>query len=165
MNYAEPRIAGRLLRILFGAFLSVGFAAANPEILAETAALVVSLVGVIIFYLLYTILMGNRVLTKVNPWVGALIMDWPLLAVWVVVLGHLPGSPPPLILAIFLYFGLSLVISGIVNYGGCEVVTIPGLVLGKRYKVACIMFSPIDWLEDRIARKTGKSSASSPSLN
>ncbi len=165
MNYAESRIVGRLLRIFFGGFLSVVFAAANPEIsYAETAALVASLVGVIIFYLLYTILVGSRVLTRVNPWVGALIMDWPLLVVWVVVLGHLPGIPPSLILAIFLYFGLSLVISGIVNYGGCEVVTIPGLALGKRYKVACIMFSPIDWLEERIVRKTGKSSASSPSL-
>jgi hypothetical protein len=127
---------------------------ANPEIvLAETATLVVSLAGVIIFYVLYTILMGNRVLTKVNPWLGAGIMEWPLVVVWVVVLGHLPGIPPPLILAVFLYFGLSLIISGIVKYGGCEVVTIPGLVLGKRYNVACIVFSPIDWLEDRLAKK------------
>ncbi len=157
MNYAEARIVGRILRVLFGGLLAVAFTVANPEIvLAETAALVVSLAGVIIFYVLYTILVGNLVLTKVNPWLGAVIMDWPLVVVWVVDLGHLPGIPPPLILAVFLYFGLSLVISGIVKYGGCEVVTIPGLLLGKRYNVACIVFSPIDWLEDRLAKKNAK---------
>ncbi len=150
-------IVGRILRALFGGLLAVGFVVANPEIvLAETAALVVSLAGVIIFYVLYTILVGNRVLTKVNSWLGAIIMDWPLLVVWVFVLGHLPGIPPPLILAVLLYFGLSLVISGLVKYGGCEVVTIPGLVLGKRYDVACIVFSPIDWLEDRLANKIAR---------
>ena len=154
MNYAEARIVGRILRLLFGVLLAVGFAIANPDILlGQTAALGISLTGVVIFYILYTILMGNRVLTKVNPWVGALIMDWPLLLIWVVILGHLPGVPPPLILAIFLYFGISLIISGFVKYGGCEVVTIPGLILRKRYNVACIMFSPIDWLEDRLVKK------------
>ncbi len=157
MNYAEARIVGRILRVLFGGLLAVGFTVANPEIvLADTTALVVSLAGVIIFYILYTILVGNRVLTKVNPWVGAVIMDWPLEVVWVVVLGHLPGIPPALILAVFLYFGLSLVISGLVKYGGCEVVTIPGLVMGKRYNVARIVFSPLDWLEDRLAKKIAK---------
>jgi hypothetical protein len=158
VNYAEARVVGRILRVLFGGLLAVGFTAANADIvLSEPGALAVSLAGVVIFYILYTILMGNRVLTKVNPWVGALIMDWPLLVIWTVVLGHLPGIPPPLILAVFLYFGISLMISGIAKYGGCEVVTIPGLILRKRYNVACIMFSPIDWLEDRLAKKMTKS--------
>ena len=157
MNYAAARIVGRILRFLFGVLLAVGFAIANPDILfGQTTALGVSLAGVVVFYILYTILMGNRVLTKVNHWVGALVMDWPLLVIWIVVLGHLPGIPPPLILAVFLYFGISLIISGIVKYGGCEVVTIPGLILKRRYNVACIMFSPIDWLEDRLAKRISK---------
>jgi amino acid transporter len=162
MNYADARIVGRLLRVIFGLFLAVGFAAVNPEILFSEA-LLISLVGVIIFYILYTILVGNRLLAKVNPWMGALIMDWPLLVVWVVVLGHLPGLPSPLILAVFLYFGLSLVISGVVKYGGCEVVTIPGLVLRRRYNVACIMFSPIDWLEARIGQRISNGPRPNPS--
>ncbi len=166
MNYAEARIVGRILRLLVGGLIAVGFAAANPDIvLSEPGALAVSLAGVVIFYILYTILMGNRVLTKVNPWVGALIMDWPLIVIWIVVLGHLPGIPTPLILAVFLYFGISLIISGITKYGGCEVVTIPGLILRKRYNVACIIFSPIDWLEDRLVKKMAKSPDPSPSLN
>jgi len=160
VNYAEARIVGRILRVLFGVLLAVGFTIANPDTLfGQTTALGISIAGVVIFYILYTILMGNRVLTKVNPWVGALIMDWPLLVVWIIVLGHLPGIPPPLILAVFLYFGISLIISGIVKYGGCEVVTIPGLILRKRYNVACIMFSPLDWLEDRLVKRISKSPA------
>ncbi len=166
MNYGDVRIAGRLVRVLFGILLAVGFTIANLDILSgQTTALGISLVGVVIFYILYTILMGNRVLTKVNPWIGALVMDWPLLVIWIVVLGHLSDIPPPLILAVFLYFGTSLIISGVVKYGGCEVVTIPGLILRRRYDVACIMFSPIDWLEDKIAKKIAKSSGPSPSLN
>ena len=166
MNYAEARIVGRILRVLLGVLLAVGFTIANPEILfGQTTALGISLAGVVIFYILYTILMGNRVLTKVNPWIGALIMDWPLLVIWIVILGHLPGIPTPLILAVFLYFGISLIISGIVKYGGCEVVTIPGLILRKRYNVACIMFSPIDWLEAKLVKKISKSPGTSPSLN
>jgi len=154
MNYSEVRIVGRSLRVIFGAVLAVGFSAGNPEIVfAETAALVVSLAGVIIFYILYTILLADRVLAKVNPWLGALIMDWPLIVVWGVIFGHVPGIPPPLILAVLLYFGLSLVLSGVAKYGGCEVLAIPDIILGKRYNVACIMFSPIDWLENRIAKK------------
>jgi uncharacterized protein DUF6410 len=160
VNYAEARIIGRILRVLFGVLLAVGFTVANSDILfGQTTALGISLAGVVIFYILYTILMGNRVLTKVNPWVGALIMDWPLLVIWIFVLGHLPGIPPPLILAVFLYFGISLILSGIMKYGGCEVVAIPGLILRKRYNVACIMFSPIDWLEDKIVSKISKSPA------
>jgi hypothetical protein len=163
LNYAEARIVGRILRVLFGVLLAVGFTIANSDILTgQTTALGISLAGVVIFYILYTILMGNRVLTKVNPWVGALIMDWPLLVVWVVVLGHLPGGSPPLILAVFLYFGISLIISGLVKYGGCEVVTIPGLILRRRYNVACIMFSPIDWLEDKLVRRVPKSPVQNP---
>jgi hypothetical protein len=158
VNYSEARIVGRILRVLLGILLAVGFTIANPDILfGQTTALGISLTGVVIFYILYTILMGNRVLTKVNPWVGALIMDWPLLVIWVVVLGHLPGIPQPLILAVFLYFGISLIISGIVKYGGCEVVTIPGLILQRRYNVACIIFSPIDWLEDKLMNRRSKS--------
>jgi hypothetical protein len=148
-------MAGRILRVIFGVVLAVGFSADNPEILlGETAALAVSFVGVIIFYVLYTILLADRVLAKVNPWLGALIMDWPLIAVWVVILGHLPGIPPPVILGVLLYFGISLILSGIAKYGGCEVLAIPNLFLGKRYNVACIMFSPIDWLEAKLANRT-----------
>jgi hypothetical protein len=157
MNYAEARTVGRWLRVLFGAILAIGFTVGNPEIVfGETGVLMVSLVGVIIFYVLYTIIMGRLVLTEVNPWIGALIMDWPLIVVWGVILGHLPLIPPSLILALLIYFGVSLVLSGFLRYGGCEVVTIPSLVMRKRYDVACFPFSLVDLLEDRIAKRISR---------
>ena len=162
MNYAEARIGGRVLRVLFGGFLAIGFMAGNPEIVfSETAFLVVSFVGVLIFYVLYTLVLGRLVLSRVNAWFGALIMDWPLIVVWVVVLGHIALIPAPLILAVLLYFGVSLVLSGLAKYGGCEVVTIPNLVLGKRYNVACFPFSLVDLLENYVAGKIASGSRSS----
>lgn len=138
--------------------MAIVFAVANPDILVgQFFLLIISLIGVIIFYIVYTFFLA-KILVNVNPWIGALIMDWPLLVVWAVVLAHLPGIPPPLILAIFLYFGVSLVLAGSLKYGGCEVLAIPNLVLGKSYNVACIMFSPIDWVEAKIVERISKTS-------
>ena len=51
------------------------------------------------------------------------------------------------------YFLLALVVlvlAGLRSDAGCEVMAIPGLVLGRRTHLACIVFSPIDWLEEKV---------------
>jgi len=35
--------------------------------------------------------------------------------------------------------------------GGCEVMSIPAILSGKRTHLVCIAFSPIDWAEERRA--------------
>ena len=49
-----------------------------------------------------------------------------------------------------LYIGVSLVLTAIRSDGGCEVMTIPGMLMGKRTHLVCIVFSPLDWIEDRL---------------
>ncbi len=49
------------------------------------------------------------------------------------------------------YVGISLLLQGLRNDGGCEVMSIPAILFGKRTHLACIAFSPIDWVEKRLA--------------
>ncbi len=53
---------------------------------------------------------------------------------------------------------LSLIVAGLVKYGGREVTVIASLVLGERYNVACLLFSPIDWLENKLSKRYTASS-------
>jgi hypothetical protein len=39
--------------------------------------------------------------------------------------------------ALLLYVGVSLIFSFFMRYGGCEVMSIPGLVFGSRHTVYC----------------------------
>ena len=43
--------------------------------------------------------------------------------------------------------GLSMLLAALFRYGGCEVMTIPNLILRRNYVVFCLLFSPIDRLE------------------
>jgi hypothetical protein len=48
------------------------------------------------------------------------------------------------------YVGGSLFIDSLNGDGGCEVMAIPGFILGKRTHLVCIAFSPFDWLEEKL---------------
>jgi hypothetical protein len=124
----------------------------NPALTAGAlnALTVVGVVVVaIILYLLVTILAGRRVIARLNPWVGALLLDSPVLLVFI---PGVPGVPGFLRLGLLEYFAVSLVCQGLCGYGGCEVLAFPNMFLGTRYNVACVVFSPIDWLESKLRR-------------
>ncbi len=53
-------------------------------------------------------------------------------------------------IATLTFIGASLLIAAVRGDGGCEVMSIPG-VFGGRPRLPCILFSPIDWLERRLA--------------
>ena len=53
------------------------------------------------------------------------------------------------VLLLLTYLGVSLVVTGLRSDAGCEVMAIPGLVWRRRTRLACIVFSPIDWLEGK----------------
>ena len=62
---------------------------------------------------------------------------------------------PSLRFSLTLFIGVSLVVTAIRADGGCEVMTLPGVFLGKRTHLVCIAFSPLDWIEDKF---TGRNS-------
>ena len=48
--------------------------------------------------------------------------------------------------AIWLFFGVSMVVLAIRGDGGCEALAIPNAIFGKRERTGCIAFAPIDSL-------------------
>ena len=147
---AEPstraRPVGRLARALTGAVLlglvgSLALAVA-PTALGLGAAVVASLVA---FYLGLHQLVVRRA-ARVGRWSGAVLANGPVVAVFV--LGGVPGR-----LGVATFVGASLLLAAWRADGGCEVLAIPGAVVGPRTHLACLAFTPLDWLERRLTRR------------
>jgi mercuric ion transport protein len=138
---------GRILRLLLGTAMVVGIlydlSTSNPPaiFLAEAAAYFVLSLAVyaIAFYAL-----RDRILARMNPWVGTAILLTPVLVVLVFDLG-----PPPFQIGINAYVGVSLILASFMRYGGCEVVAVPSLLFGKRYVVYC-PYNVIDVVEKAV---------------
>ncbi len=140
----RARPVGRMVRLLMGGLLTIHVPAshlmsASPSLTVQVAGVVFGLIG---FYTLVHVLISKFVPT-INPWVGA------LLAVAPVFLVFLMGGPP-VRHGVVLFLGVSLLFTGIRGDGGCEVMTLPGMLLGKRTHLVCIVLSPLDWVEARL---------------
>jgi hypothetical protein len=109
--------------------------------LAEAAAYFVLSLAVyaIAFYAL-----RDRILARMNPWVGTAILLTPVLVVLVFDLG-----PPAFQISINAYVAASLILASFMRYGGCEVVAIPSLLFGRRYVVYC-PYNVIDVVEKAV---------------
>jgi hypothetical protein len=51
--------------------------------------------------------------------------------------------------AIFVFFGLSMVVAGVRGYDGCEVLALPNMVLRRKDAIWCPLYTPIDSAEHR----------------
>ncbi len=130
----EVGTVGRWVRLIGGATLAgyVAFHALSaPSItgLTELALYFVATLGV---YTAATYLLGQRLLATSNAWVGTAILLGPLVVIFALQLG-----PHVFHHAILLYVGISLIFSYFMRYGGCEVMSIPSLLFGRRYTVYC----------------------------
>ncbi len=85
----------------------------------------------------------SRFVPSINPWLGAVIAVTPVFLVFALV-------GPALRFAALMFIGVSLVVTAIRSDGGCEVMTLPGMLTGKRTHLVCIVFSPLDWIEDKL---------------
>jgi hypothetical protein len=98
--------------------------------------------GLFAFYTLVHVLI-SRFVPTINPWVGAFLAVAPVLLVFL--MGGLPVRH-----GVVLFLGVSLLFTGIRADGGCEVMTLPGMLLGKRTHLVCIVLSPLDWVEEKL---------------
>lgn len=57
--------------------------------------------------------------------------------------------------AIPLFFGASLLVVAVRGDAGCEVLAFANASTGHRDVTGCVAFSPLDWLEDRLASAGG----------
>ncbi len=140
----KARPVGRVVRLLMGGLLTIQVPAshligASPVLTLQVAAAVF---GLFVFYTLVHLLISKFVPT-INPWVGAVLAVAPVVLVFL--MGGLPVRH-----GVVLFLGVSLLFTGIRGDGGCEVMTLPGMILGKRTHLVCIVLSPLDWVEEKL---------------
>jgi hypothetical protein len=56
--------------------------------------------------------------------------------------------------AALLYYGASMLLAAARGYGGCEVLAISNWLLHRDDQIGCLVFSPVDRLEQRVRRGT-----------
>ena len=49
----------------------------------------------------------------------------------------------------WVWLGASMLVAGAAGYGGCEVLAFPNVFTGRRDRIGCILFTPIDTAETR----------------
>ena len=148
----RARPVGRIVRLLMGAGLTIHVLAghligASPTLTVQVVGVVL---GLVVFYALVHVLVSKFVPT-INPWLGAVLAVAPILLVFL--MGGLPVRH-----GVVLFLGVSLLLTGLRGDGGCEVMTLPGMILGKRTHLVCIVLSPLDWVEEKLAGSKERSS-------
>ena len=85
-----------------------------------------------IIYIVVFHFFGKLLFARLTPWAGtAVFLGLPTL---LFILGVMPEWAG---MAFGLYIGASLVLTFFMKYGGCEVVALPSMLLGKRYTMYC----------------------------
>ena len=140
------RPVGRTLRLLMG----IALVFEGTRHLVGTTGLI-SGVG-LVFILEFVFYAGlhlvvSRFFAGLNRWIGAALAVAPVAVVFI-----LSGAPGRL--GTLLFVGVSLLFTAARADGGCEVMTLPAMLMGKRTHLVCIAFSPIDWIERRLAGPT-----------
>ncbi len=136
---------GRILRFLMGGVL---IALVVPNIGQAAFATNAMTAGVILGLLAgYTVihLAVWRFAADLNRWLGAVLALTPVALLYVF------GGPIGQIASIG-YIGGSLLIDSLNGDAGCEVMAVPGILLKKRTHLACLVFSPLDWVETKLTR-------------
>jgi len=127
---------GTWVRILIGVVASLALVTIDVTsddvgagFLAGALAFFLGILGV---YTVVYLLLAPRILPKLNPWASTVLFYGPVL-----VLPYVDGLPGTFRVAMSIYVTVSIVVVVFVRYGGCEVVGIPSLIVGRRYVVYC----------------------------
>ena len=134
-----------IIRLLLNSDLTLGF----------YAQAVLYFAAIFLVYLAAHYFLGERLLARVNPWIGTLILVGPPSVALLFELG-----PGPFQLALGLYISISLIFNFIMSYGGCEVMALPSLIFRRRYVVYC-PWNVVDLADKVIADSRAKSLATS----
>ena len=142
----SPRPArpiGRILRFLLAGFL---IARAAPHFLTASwqsnLNIAAAITGLIVLYTVMHLIIRKYV-PRLNRWLGAVLAVVP--AALLFIIGGGIGQ-----IGALSYVGGSLFIDSLNGDSGCEVMAIPGMVSGDRTHLACILFTPLDWVEQKL---------------
>ena len=135
----------RILRLLTGLSLVLitvtNFRQGDPQWIVSTIGVAAALVP---FYALVYYLVGAY-LPRLNRWLGAALAVTPVGLLFFL-------GPSWATVGAVLFVGVSLLLTAIAGDPGCEVMSISGRFLRQRTHLACIAFTPLDWVEEKIAR-------------
>ena len=163
-------LVGRWSRFVYGLFILIPLVVDIADDFNFSSASL-AFYGRVILYFLFILavysavywLLGERLLAWANPWIGTVIFVGPALIIgwWNVIIApatdlHLPTE---LIVAMALYIGLSLLVQWRIQYGGCEVVSLPIIFFRRRYPTYCVPLVAVDAVEKVVVdrRSPGKS--------
>jgi len=145
---------GRLLRILLGLVLMLYVVPVYFKVPSGSAVgsllLVLGLIG---GYALIHMFVSRQIL-PFGPFLGTVVASGLLVVLYVAgasllpIVGHGKGQ-----LAAATFLGISLVVAGLRAAPGCELMAIPGVLLGKHTELVCVIFSPLDRLERKLRSK------------
>lgn len=138
------RVAWALVGIWLAAILISYYRTASSGTLVGAAATAVALVPLYIGVQRVVV----RYLSGINRWLGALLALLP--AVLVFLFAGLAVRA-----GVLTFLAVSLLVAAVRGDPGCEVMSIPALLRGKDTRLACIVFSPIDWLEAKMRSRWG----------
>lgn len=127
---------GTWVRILIGVVASAALVtidlASDGVGAGFLAGVLAYFLGILAIYTVVYVLLAPRILPKLNPWVSTVLFYGPVL-----VLPYVDALPGTFRVALSIYVTVSIVVVVFVRYGGCEVVGIPSLIVGRRYVVYC----------------------------
>ena len=114
----------------------------------------VFLVAITAAYVLVYWALGDRFFATANPWVNTAILVGPAFTVawWPIIFAPVTGIeiPEALALGMGVYVGISFILQWRIGYGGCEVVSIPIILLRRRYVTYCVPLVALDAVEKGI---------------
>ncbi|HEX6511688.1 MAG TPA: DUF6410 domain-containing protein [Chloroflexota bacterium] len=116
------------MALLVASVLSSIYFGGSPGVLGGIAAVFVICVA---GYTLLVWLLGDSLLSRLDPWVLAILLVAPALVLFL--------FPEPLAIGYDAFLGISMVAQAAVGYGGCEIMGLPTVVIRRRYTVYCAM--------------------------
>ncbi len=132
----------RVLRLLLGLLM---IAMITPPLLSASGAGRMRVAAVLAAFVVgYTAVhyVVSRYFGWLHPWLGAAIAVTPVSIVFLLGDAYMVGAIG--------FIGLSLILIAALGHPGCEVLAFPAVILGRRTHLACILFSPLDWVEGKV---------------
>lgn len=99
---------------------------------------------ILLAYLAAHFFLGEKYFAKINPWITTLVLLGPAVYILMFQVGPIPFQ-----YAFSFYVGISLIFNYVINYGGCEVASIPSLILHRKYVVYC-PWNAVDIVEKKV---------------
>ncbi|MBI2676734.1 MAG: hypothetical protein HYX21_02175 [Candidatus Yanofskybacteria bacterium] len=140
-------IIGRSLRLLAGLLILfyLAYAFVSESFLLSVNFFFVAAVGLFLLISIYIFVHRiSRKNNRINWLVSACLILIPVLLMYI--FGGASGEGK---VSALLFLGVSLIVAAIRSDFGCEVMSIPNLIFGKRSRFACLVFSPLDKMEKR----------------